>query len=932
MDLQAPSVLAQLPRPLHAATGKTRFGDVYSLADAKKRKRYEVAVAVDGEAVNIYNVQTPKLVTSYAVPPQATFSCRPCSVRRKLLNQSAVKRQTYTAVSKPEHQIKCFVEETGSSGSIAPAISSSAATVTDSKSPTIFVGIVPSAADEEKADPFDILAVHKDGRVRRLSSDLKTQRWSIHHSEIAKSCTTHEVHTCFVIEFDDAKKVLFKRRQDLATLALGDLTSSGTDGPSILLVVSHPSGAEQISLKDVRVQMFSVPAVAKSDTLGLDESQQLRYLQTVSIPDLNGLQTANSNNLQWSFHSGSAGLNLSFEHGFVNIDLSQYSPSVSSQFILDDEHFSSVMRISPQSVIAAGQSIVAVYDTQYQSVQRSIAAGDVLSGTGTTGQGPLTFINFFAKLGIAVATKGNTMIAFDLNSFQNTSGSSLKRSRDGLLIDAIGRGIGSSAAQWDPASKKHRSDNLASLRLTSPEQVEKWNQFTKAVADATGSKDTKKFDKAVLAYFGSALPASGTYVNPEATLFLLSKIFNVEDVPATAGMESFSASRLRIAIWPPTTCDWLIRLGHLSMDNAGVALRRAIKPRILQPLPKGSFIQALLDSDASLKQINQVLDGPVLLTSDDLAYSLKVFLNKAQSHSATLEDTARALTNGDLSTPTQELSRQLGDDPATLKNIFKGLNTAIQKIHTQPLSTVVQALRTTLSRMELMALVHHLRLSLATGGYTSRFTENPPTPITHDQITPALSLNTIIDLITASVDAIGPSGWISALPTSSTDDMMSDEEAGATASQEMELIADMKSEVSAALAGVEEATYLKGILREYLRFANTVVGTSTAQNSKALTNTDAAENATPTPSQLVRYEHINGAEVMVFTGPGDGEDGLDGEAGGKMLPLSLKAASTEVERTKVKKSTGEVKARSSREIGYLRRKAVGKYSFERLLV
>lgn len=57
MDLQSPSVLAQLPRPLHASTGKTRIGDVFSLADAKKRKRYEVAVAVDGEAVNIYNVR-----------------------------------------------------------------------------------------------------------------------------------------------------------------------------------------------------------------------------------------------------------------------------------------------------------------------------------------------------------------------------------------------------------------------------------------------------------------------------------------------------------------------------------------------------------------------------------------------------------------------------------------------------------------------------------------------------------------------------------------------------------------------------------------------------------------------------------------------------------------------------------------------------------
>lgn len=51
-----------------------------------------------------------------------------------------------------------------------------------------------------------------------------------------------------------------------------------------------------------------------------------------------------------------------------------------------------------------------------------------------------------------------------------------------------------------------------------------------------------------------------------------------------------------------------------------------------------------------------------------------------------------------------------------------------------------------------------------------------------------------------------------------------------------------------------------------------------------------------------------------------------------MLPLSLKPASMDVSRTNLKKSTGEVKARNSREIGYLHRKAVGKYSFEKLVV
>lgn len=845
--------------------------------------------------------------------------------------KAAVRRQTYTAVTKPEHQIKCFVEEIASTGSSAPIISSSATTVTDSDSPTTFVGIVPSSTDGEgEADPFDILAVHEDGRVRRLSSDLKTQRWSIQHSEIAKVCATHNVQSSFLVELEDAKKALFKRRQDLASLALGDITSAGANEPSILLIVSQPKSTGRVSLKDIIVQMFSVPADAKSESR-VDESQRLRHLQTFHIPDVNGLETANGNAMQWNFHSGSAGLNLSFEKGFLNVDLSQYSPSVTSQFVLEDEKFTSVMRISPQSIIGAQKSLVAVYDTQYHSVQRSIPAGDLSSSTGSNADTPTNFISYFAKLGIAVATKGNTLIAFDLSSLPSAPSSSLKRTRDSLLIDAIGRGIGSSAAQWDVASKKHRSDNTASLRLTSPEQVAKWTELTTTIEKACEAKSVDLFDNAVLTYFNTAdastvLPARGQYVNPEATLFLLSKIFAVEERASNDTVSASSSSQLRVAIWPPTTCDWLIRLGHFSLENVEIALRRACKPRILQSFPTGSFIQALLDSDPSLKQVNQVLDGPTLISSDELAYALKSFLNQARSHSGTLEETARAITNGDLATPTQELSKQLGAETATLKSIFAGLNTSLQKIHSQPMSVVVESLRSNLSRTELISMVHHLRLSLATGGYTSRFTENPPTPITLDQITPTISLNVIVDLLTASVDAVGPSGWISAIPAVS--DFEDSDSVTAAASREMELIADMKSEVSAALAGVEEATHLKGILCEYLRFADQVDTTETTTED-ALAKMDAEASG---PSHLVSHQKLNGADLMVFTRPGEGEDGFEGDHGGKMLPLSLKAASNDVSRTKTKKSTGEVKNRSSREIGYLRRKAVGKYSFERLIV
>lgn len=56
-QIQQPYVLATLPRPLDPKTGRYVVGEVYGTSEgSKKRKRSEVAIGVDGEAVNIYDV------------------------------------------------------------------------------------------------------------------------------------------------------------------------------------------------------------------------------------------------------------------------------------------------------------------------------------------------------------------------------------------------------------------------------------------------------------------------------------------------------------------------------------------------------------------------------------------------------------------------------------------------------------------------------------------------------------------------------------------------------------------------------------------------------------------------------------------------------------------------------------------------------------
>jgi hypothetical protein len=55
LELRAPLPVAQLPRPLDAE-GKPFFNSVYGVSTLKKVKRHEIVAAVDGEAINIYDV------------------------------------------------------------------------------------------------------------------------------------------------------------------------------------------------------------------------------------------------------------------------------------------------------------------------------------------------------------------------------------------------------------------------------------------------------------------------------------------------------------------------------------------------------------------------------------------------------------------------------------------------------------------------------------------------------------------------------------------------------------------------------------------------------------------------------------------------------------------------------------------------------------
>ncbi|KAK2786342.1 hypothetical protein FQN53_006710 [Emmonsiellopsis sp. PD_33] len=958
MELQAPSVLAQLPRPLGASAGKCQLGEVYGVEGSKKRKRYEVAAAIDGESVNIYSIQFPKLVTSYAIPPQSSFSCPPCSVRQKSSRKTALaRRQTYCAIEKPEKEIKCFLDESGTNSQAALNISNASFKLADSDSPVVYLGVIPAnSATGEQEDPFDVLVVHKDGRIRRLSPDLKSQKWNTQANIEIDASAKHEIQASFVVGFEDARKSLFRKRQDIIATVLGDELGADSSAPSILVLVSRPSQAGTVVPGDIKVNIFSLPTRASADDIAMGQGKKLRHLMTVSLPGLEGQnKPLPAETIQWNFHPTSSGLSLSFEAGFIHYDISQYSPEISSHMILANERFSSLMRISPLSVIGVGKSSIAVYNTRYQSVQADLAVSDVPVVGATKSDAdnqPITFVSYFSKLGIAIATRGTTLLGFDLAASHDRHDTASKRSRDGLLINAIGKGIPSVENSGHTTIGQRDVAAMRPVGLSVAAEAEQWAKLKLELDALVTANDHTKFDDLVRSEFNKSsreedskikgLPSSKEFVDPEKISYLLSKIFSLE-----TSQTDPKAPKLVISFMPKSTFQWLINSRHLSLNNIQTALRRSMLPRIMPPIPSGSLIQALVGSRGSVKVLTQVLRGSVDLDPTELTHALKIILDIARSHPATSdEDLPKAITQSSHPTKDSEVEMALetpskpssGRSDTHLTDAITALNLALKNLHTHPLPKVTQSIRSVLSNSHTLSIIHHLRHSLATGGYTSRFLEAPEAPLANKKF-PTLSLATMVDLLTACIDAIGPSGWISAAAFANAED------------SEACLVADMKSEISAALAGIEEATYLKGILREFIRYAETATAptaTTTAANTDMVTSTSTTTAPTPHGHRLKRREYQNGAEILIYDDDANhtAEGGLHSDT--QMLPLSLKrvAASQEsattamvgveggeeVSETKVRKTTGEVLQRSKREVGYLKSKGVGKYSFERIVI
>lgn len=902
MSNQNPALLVQLPQPLLETGGQTQFGPCYGLTGLRKRKRFEIAAAVDGETLNIYGVgkqlhsevnadltkvQASGLLSSYAVSPTSSFTCSPCSIRRRHPSGSITSRHTACATQRPECQIVCFKETIDCSDT--PVVSTYKHAI-EGQSPVIYVDFVPGPAykDEPEAS-LDIIAAQRDGTIRRVSADLQKTRW-ISASVPTPDARAFPVDVVFAhwVSYADACTALLRRRNDI----LKECAASS----SSFLVLVYRDGDHQES--ELRMGVFEVPLALRTGITSASSAGRLRLLSSNTLPDSRRWTLAA--NHRFDFHASSARLSISSRKELINYNISAYAPDISSKLFFDDGH-SSLFPLTGSIAAGVLRSGVQIYDMKYQSIKArfEVRAKPRSRGTEDSTRKSMRFISYFSRINTLLAVRGRNLFMFDIScgGLQKWNSSH----SGNLLIDSLGRSSYASARITGPSEAELGPCFSKALSVPNPPAKAGWEARKKSLDGLVQENKVEEFEVAMaselldevtrenhrIPHPTLKLPSDEQFVSYDKIHYLLSKIFRPLADPTTID-EGEKGRNIAIAFFPPRLLQWLARRHHLSTAEIEIALSNECP----QPqLRLGAVAYSIMEKDHSLNLMIDYLHGANLTGLDEAVTVIKVLFKGAVSWARRGSPTEQQPTVGEGGI---FASKSQGAVVAGgwSRECISAMDHALEIICGFSPSKVTLAIRTHLDTEEALALIQFLRQQLFRGGYTSSFSGFP---IVQEDI--VLSLENTVRALSACIDAVGPWGFLD----STTDRGLW-----------QGLVPDLKSEISLALVGIEEATYLRGVLQEMVRYGSAMV---------------------PTDSPLHRLgEPVaeTGRLIRVHTEPME-EQGHNVHEPSSLLPLSL-TVENKVTKTKKRKGQGEVIKRSGRELQYLKNRNIGRYSFERLIL
>ncbi|KAK5939258.1 hypothetical protein PMZ80_008561 [Knufia obscura] len=865
MEIGEPTVLAKLPRAGLTGDGQTKFCQVYGIRNQQRKKRHEICAAVDGNSLNVFEVVNGRNIASWPVPPDVAFVSKPYSERVHTSKDSFVRR-SWCAVQRRGKTSVQYYEQTRKGSDTAVSTKSHFL-----KSQAAILSIEPANTIER-----EVLAVQEDGHLTAFSADGDAVRYA---------CSLRDPqHAVKFLALQSMSKVgaqfsVLKSRQDLAATLPDE---------ALCLAAVY----QNRDTKDLYLGIWAfAPTTAAADS-NTPLEPLLRHV-------LDQQKSGSLKKATVEFTSSNKKLDITTSTLVRTLDITTAVP----QKLSDRKHLVSDslshLDLHPEITLYLTSDKLQAYNKNFGALQASSRLNVSTLKRKRDGEEAqrITLIAYFSQIKRVLASGGNQLLVFDLHV---RDGSQNPFRQGSLLIGNILRG-----------NDKHEQTDRSVPQFTCSigtieheRQIKDWPIISKDLDQLAEQKDAKGFEERFKSAFNLQRPKdlNSSKMPGSKQNYLLSKIF------ASTATDSEAVSQpIKVGLLLPDLLRWCISGGLLEGCRLASALQ--LDPAGIDSL---AVARALLEVGSQHELVEHYVQQSPFLPPEVLTFIARSLVNEALQQSES--EATKLLQDGtemetDDAAPTQQLV--LGSRPemsASTPTTTCLAHTLKRLAFAGPVIVSEQLRSSSFGQREILAMIQFLRQQLFLGGY-SRLGEmrNYPSPppsnagdegdndlVFHRQ----LSLQGIVTLLNGCIDALGPIG------------ILGSAEEGAFIEK---MVPELLSEVASASQAVEDSSFLQGILRETLRYAESVERQPFEVRSKVENKDGNSEG--------------KGRIVTLYSEPETTETGA---LSGSALPLSLKAEE-DIDKFKVRKG-GQSYHRSAREIGMLKDRLKSPYSFERLVL
>lgn len=847
---------------------------------------------------NCAKVPASRLITSYPIPPQESFSCSPYSTRIRKPGSSDITRYTYAVTSdKAAQKITLFKDI------VRPDGKTTSTTTSQKLKSAPVKHITASSMPPKDSNIGDVVLVCSDGEVISLSGESLAAQWSASakstiQDAVAGGIDGLEVEHVTSGSVGDFTEGLFKNKPEVFNVMPKSLEAE----PEILALVARSTSKKQST-------RHLIVVAAMSSSASSPVSQNLAPLDIAPIASTT-ISTNESAVHQIDIH---AAVLLQLQNGVLNVfDLSGAIPKVKSAF--DVEGASTFTKLSRPFVLSSSLESMNLFNYQYRSAHANVTLD--LSELPSESQSARSckLISYIRSQHLVVALVDNVLVSIHVEPPTHHG----KRHKDGMLIDSIGRGTASEGfpkrvkreesiefAQKVPGTmtesylEEFRAQTQAADEMLAKNQEAQWDELLrekfhmearklKKSAKVNGHDSASHQEMPEWQWLQDA--ASYPAVDRRWVVYAVSQVFS-----AQLTKSEIPRPELRLLLPDSYVTTYLVVAGHMTLSNIRSAfveelssaddatLAADVIRAITEAEPSMTLLLNYLQS-TKLGEVELVFAIRALMQSMDLIpdtkrlNSTKLLANEAHESSDNYE-----MDLDDLERDIAVTEHYLGDDSSSRS---RGLTLAFTKLWRQPTTATVQALRRTLRTEEILSFIYLLRMELVRGAWTSLYIDPTSFDSEGNEPPPDGVITLIADLLGRCLDAVGAGGWL-----------FNDAMSWADKAEAGDFITALKLEVTAALEGLEEAVYLNGVVSETVRFGYAAQKSGVARASWNPNK--------PVPMQLEGQES-------------------------RALPLGLKNKMMPTKEKVV--SGGEVVQRSLRETGHLISQKVEPYSLEKLAI